>query len=148
MSTLFDQTDRATILRRLDALVPNRPPAWGRFTAPEMVCHVSAGLRQGLGDLDTGKPVGPFRFPLINWLAIHVFPWPKGKAQSPPALLTTKPTAWDADVETLRNLIDRFGQRGESAAWPPSAAFGRISGRSWGVLQYRHLDHHLTQFHV
>lgn len=148
MSTLFHQADRAMILRRLDALVPNRPPAWGKFTAPEMVCHVSASLRQGLGELDPGEPAGPFRFPVINWLAIHALPWPKGKAKSPPALLTTRPTAWDADVDALRKLIDRFGQRGASASWPPSAAFGRISGRSWGVLQYRHLDHHLTQFHV
>jgi hypothetical protein len=28
------------------------------------------------------------------------------------------------------------------------AVFGRISGRSWGALQYKHLDHHLRQFGV
>ena len=148
MGPLFDPVDRATILRRLDALVPNRPPRWGQFSAPEMVCHVSAGLRQGLGELDAGDPVGPFRFPVINWFAIHVAPWPEGTAKSPPALLTTKPTSWDADVDGLRALIDRYGQRGPSASWPASAAFGRISGRSWGVLQWRHLDHHFRQFHV
>ena len=146
MATLFDQTDRESILRRIAALVPDRAPAWGKFSASEMVCHVNASLRQGLGDLDVGKPTGPFRFPVINWLAIHVLPWPKGKAKSPAAFLNTKATSWDADVETLRSLIDRFGQRDPAAAWPKSAAFGRISGGSWGVLQYRHLDHHLRQF--
>ena len=146
MGTLFDQTDRSAILRRVDALAPDRRPLWGKFTAPEMVCHVSAGLRQGLGDLEAGEPTGALRFPPINWLAIHVLPWPKGKAKSPPGLLTTKSTTWDADVNALRELIDRFGTRGAGAAWPQSVAFGSISGRSWGVLQYRHLDHHLTQF--
>jgi hypothetical protein len=148
MKTIFDESDRAAILRRVDALAADRRALWGRFTAPEMVCHLSAGLRQGLGELDAEEPRGPLSLPVINWLAIHVFPWPKGKAKSPPALLTTKPTSWDADLDALRSLIDRFGARGASASWPPSAAFGRISGESWGVLEYRHLDHHLRQFGV
>jgi hypothetical protein len=148
MGTLFHNADRATILRRVDALAPNRNPLWGRFTAPEMVCHVSAGLRQGLGEIEAGSPSGPLRYTPINWLAIHVLPWPKGKAKSPPGLLTTKPTTWDNDVSNLRRLIEDFGARGPNAAWPASAAFGAISGRSWGVLQYRHLDHHLHQFNV
>src|SRR3954451_6474355 len=106
MGTLFDDTDRAVVLRRVGALASERKPLWGRFTAPEMVCHVSAGLRQGLGELDADAPSGPLSFPVISWLAIHVLPWPKGKAKSPPALLTTKPTSWDADLDALRSLID------------------------------------------
>lgn len=104
------------------------------------------GLRQGLGELEAGSPSGPLSFPVISWLAIHVVPWPKGKGKSPPGLLKTSPTTWDADVASLRRLVDRFSARGAAAAWPPSVAFGKISGRSWGVLQYRHLDHHLRQF--
>ncbi len=49
MRTLFDVGDRARVLERIAALHANRCPLWGRFTAPEMVCHVSCGLRQGLG---------------------------------------------------------------------------------------------------
>ena len=60
----------------------------------------------------------------------------------------TSPTTWEADVDRLRDLIGRFAARGPNASWPPSRAFGRISGRSWGVLQYKHLDHHLRQFGV
>lgn len=148
MPTLFNLDDRLLIRRRLDALVPDRRALWGKFTAPEMVCHVSAGFRQALGEIDTGKPSGPMTVPGINWLVIHVVPWPKGKAKSPPGLLTTKPTTWEKDVAGLQKLIERFGQRGAKANWPPSAAFGAISGRTWGVLQYRHLDHHLRQFNL
>src|SRR5689334_4043356 len=104
MATLFDPETRASILRRVDALASDRAPVWGKFTASEMVCHVSASLRQGLGDLDAGEPAGPFRFAVINWLAIHVLPWPHGRAKSPPAFLNTKPTSWDNDVQALRSL--------------------------------------------
>jgi hypothetical protein len=146
MASLFDARSREAILGRISRLSPDRAPLWGRFSAPEMVCHVSAGLRQGLGELQAGSPSGPMSHAPLNWLVIHVLPWPKGKAQSPPEFLTTRPTAWSDDVARLRELIRRFADRGPSADWPASRAFGRISGRSWGVLQYRHLDHHLRQF--
>jgi hypothetical protein len=148
MASLFDTRDRAAILERIARLTPDRAPQWGRFSAPEMVCHVSAGLRQGLGELQTGPASGPMSHAPINWLVIHVLPWPKGKAQSPPEFLATRPTNWQDDVSRLRELIARFAARGPAAAWPPSRAFGKISGRSWGVLQHKHLDHHLRQFGV
>jgi len=146
--SLFDANTRASVLERIARLAPERRPIWGRFTASEMVCHVSCGLRQGLGELDAGPPSGPLkRFPM-NWLVIHVLPWPKGKGQSPPEFLATRPTTWATDIAQLRDLVQRFGARGPAAHWPPSRVFGAISGRSWGVLQHKHLDHHLRQFGV
>jgi hypothetical protein len=148
MGSLFDAQDRARIQARIAALTPERRPLWGRFTVPAMVCHVSAGLRQGLGEYDAGPPDGPLRHAPLNWLVIHVLPWPPGKGQSPPEFLSVRPTTWEADTSALRSLVDRFGARGADAPWPPSKVFGRISGRSWGALQYKHLDHHLRQFGV
>src|SRR2546422_6539201 len=46
-------------------------------------------------------------FRSLNWLAIHVLPWPKGKGKSPPEFLATRPTTWAADVGRLRELIQR-----------------------------------------
>lgn len=83
MATIFDARARARILERFAELTPDQRPVWGRFTAPEMVCHVSCGLGQGLGEYDAGPPNGPLRYPPLNWLLIHVLPWPKGKAKSP-----------------------------------------------------------------
>ena len=148
MPSLFDVQVRRSILDRVSSLKADRKPMWGRFTAPEMVCHVSSSLRQGLGELEAGPPSGPFtRFPM-NWLVIHVLPWPKGKGKSPREFLTTRPTTWTADLGQLRDLIERFGARGARAEWPSSGVFGRISGTSWGVLQHKHLDYHLRQFGV
>ena len=148
MPSLFDARSRDAILARIACLAPDRKPLWGRFTAPEMVCHVSCDLRQSLGELETAPPTGPLTHPPVNWLVIHVLPWPKGKGRSPPEFLATRPTTWQADVSRLRDLIRRFGDRGPAAVWPPSRVFGRISGRSWGVMEHKHLDHHLRQFGV
>ena len=45
MATLFDPQARDSILRRVGKLAPDRKALWGRFKAPEMVCHVSCALR-------------------------------------------------------------------------------------------------------
>ena len=127
MPSIFDPQVRTAIVDRISRLTPERKPVWGRFTAPEMVCHISCDLRQGLGELDAG---------------------PQGKGKSPPEFLATRPTTWAADVGRLRELIQRFGARGPAAAWPASRVFGSISGPSWGVMEYKHLDHHLRQFGV
>jgi hypothetical protein len=45
-------------------------------------------------------------------------------------------------------LMDRFAARGQDGPWVDHPAFGRLSPRAWGVLVYRHMDHHLRQFGV
>ncbi len=146
MGTLFDARDRDAVARRLDTLTPDRRPQWGRMAPPEMICHVSSALECGLGSL-TATPVrGPLARPPLNWLAIHVLPWPRGKMQSAPEFLHARPGAWATDLQRLRELIERFGAKGPGGDWPVHPVLGRISGRSWGVLQHRHLDYHLRQF--
>ena len=146
MGTLFDAHDREAILARLDQLAPDQRPIWGRFTAGEMICHVASGIRQGLGEVDLGPPRGPLTHWPLNWLGIHLIPFPRNAAAAPEMLGRPSAGSWTEDVAELRGAIHRFAGRGPSAAWPPSRVFGRISGRSWGVLQYKHLDHHLRQF--
>src|SRR6266853_1038013 len=75
MPSIFDPQVRTAIVDRISRLTPERTPVWGRFTAPEMVCHISCDLRQGLGELDAG---------------------PQGKGKSPPEFLATRPTTWAA----------------------------------------------------
>jgi hypothetical protein len=117
------------------------------MTAPQMVCHVSEQMRQALGEMQAQPVSGPLAHLPLNWLVIHLLPWPKGRAASPPEFLQRSPE-WEHDLAELKRLVNAFSARGDAAQWPPSPVFGRISGRSWGVLTYRHLDHHLRQFGV
>src|SRR2546430_15181375 len=104
MPSIFDPGVRAAILDRIARLTPERKPVWGRFTAPEMVCHVSCDLRQGLGELSAGPPSGPLSHFPMNWLAIHVIPWPRGEGRGPPEVSATRPTPRAAERSRLRGL--------------------------------------------
>lgn len=147
MPTLFDPAAAAGIRARLEGLTPDRTPLWGRMTAGQAVVHLAAQLRAALCELECR----PKKTPMNNWLMrrliIYWLPWPRGSPTAP-EFLATPPATWDEDVAALRSAIDRFTARGEGGAWPPHPAFGPLTGRMWGVLAWRHLDHHLRQFGV
>ncbi|HVT59674.1 MAG TPA: hypothetical protein VHR45_14890 [Thermoanaerobaculia bacterium] len=113
-----------------------------------MLIHVGDQMRQALGELEVAPVPGPLAHRPLNWLLIHVLPWPKGKAQSPPGFLLGESIVWDEDLAALKELIERFASCGPGFAWAASPVFGRISRCDWGVLVHKHLDHHLRQFGV
>lgn len=147
MPTLFHPAARDALRARIDRLAPMMTPQWGKMNAGQMIVHLTAQLRAGLGEL----PCAPKKTPMNNWLmrrlVIYVLPWPKGTPTAPEFL--AQPTGtWDEDVAALRSAIDRFAARGPDAAWAEHPAFGPLTGRMWGALSWRHLDHHLRQFGV
>lgn len=146
MRSIFNPIERDALVRRIGSLRADEPHHWGRMNALEMVSHLNRALRASLGELAVGPPQGTYSRSPLNWLAIHVFPWPHGMLQSPPEFLGPPSENWDAALTALQDLVTRCAARGPDAPWPPSRAFGDISGRTWGVLHRKHLDHHLRQF--
>lgn len=147
MPTLWDATDRATLLARFERLTPDTPARWGRFTAARMVTHVTDAIRSATGELAVSPIKGPLAVWPLNVLAMHHLPWPKG-APTAPELIARTPDQWHTELETLRAQFDVFAAKPTASDWPRHAAFGRIGPDGWGRLMYRHTDHHLKQFGV
>jgi hypothetical protein len=112
-----------------------------------MIVHLCDNMRMALGELPVASKRLPIRYPPLKQLIVYWLPFPKG-VPTAPELLARRPAAWADDVAGLKALIGRAGERGQAASWPEHPAFGRMSGRAWGVLMYRHIDHHLRQFGV
>jgi hypothetical protein len=145
MKTIFQETCRAEILRRVERLRPDTPARWGRCSAHQIICHLADQVRIGLGETPGGPAAGWLSKWPINKLLIHLLPWPKG-APTPREAWTTAPGRWEADLATLAHLLEQLGRRSGSHNWPSHPLFGKINGRDWARLTYRHFDHHLRQF--
>lgn len=149
MKTLFAASDREAIHARLARLQPDSSASWGRMNVQQMVCHIADQLRVALGD----TPCTPVPAPKIlhsriaREVLVYWLPWPKGVPTAPEMKLA-KPVTWDADVQAVRDLIDRFMKVQPTGAWAVHPGFGPMSGTEWGRLCYKHLDHHLRQFGV
>jgi DinB superfamily len=147
MKTLWDDTANAEVVRRLHALSPGSQRRWGKMNVAHMLAHISDQIRMGLGDIACGPPSGILSFPPMNYLAIYVLPWPHG-AKGPREAFTTTPASWDSDLGQLLALIDRLRQNKQQQVWPAHPLFGKLSGKDWAALSYKHLSHHLRQFGV
>lgn len=146
MPSLYEADRRRELVERLARLDATQHPRWGRFTAPQMLAHLLEAMRMASGELRL--PLRPFPLrPLVRLMFIHVLPMPKG-APTAPAMLARKPDSWEVDVAAVRAAIEAVREPPAGATLPVHPLFGRMSARDWGVLMYKHIDHHFRQFAV
>jgi hypothetical protein len=145
MKSIWQDESRRELSARVGALASDRPAAWGKFTAPKMVCHLADSLKMAMGDLKVARRTLPIRYPPLKQLIIYWAPFPKG-APTAPELLAREPREWSRDIGDVQELLERAASARTTDTWPEHPAFGKLSTRAWGVLIYRHMDHHLRQF--
>lgn len=144
MPTIYEESARRTLGERFARLTPDTVPGWGQMNAPRMMQHVIDGIRMATGELVIKPRDTPLKIRPLRWLVIHgPFPWPKG-APTAPELLLPPSGDWAQLCAKLNVALDRM----PSSLTAEHPAFGKLSPRDWGVLVWKHLDHHLRQFGV
>ncbi len=147
MRSLFEPEARESVSGRLAGLSPGAVRQWGRMDAAQMLAHCSAALEVGTGIRTRrqsliGRIFGPFgRASLLGEK-------PFGRnLPTDPTFVVTDAREFAREKERLTGLIERFCRGGVAEAGKHTHSFlGRISGDDWGVMMYKHLDHHLRQF--
>jgi hypothetical protein len=147
MKSLWNPQAHDEIVNRVARLTPERPPLWGKMTCPQMVVHITDAFGMYCGDLEVGFKSTPIQYFPLKHAFLYLLPMPKN-VPTARELKLRAPGEWDAEMARLRDAIARFSDRRTSADWPLHPIFGRMSARAYGVLAYKHTDHHLRQFGV
>lgn len=145
MKTMWQQEACEEVLARAGKLQPNAPAQWGKMNCSRMLVHVTDGLRMATGELQVAPKSTPLKFTPIKKLVIYWLPFPKG-APTAPELLARTPGEWELEVAQFQQAMQQFTARSQQQQWPEHPAFGKLSTEDWGVLMYRHIDHHFKQF--
>jgi hypothetical protein len=147
MHSLFDPDARESILARLAKLEPGAARQWGKMTDGQMLAHCSAALEVATGDKPRrqafiGKVFAPFvRSSLLGEKSFS------RNSPTDPAFVMTDEKEFEAEKRRLTGLVIRFCECGpEKASAQIHSFLGRLKGEEWGVMMYKHLDHHLRQF--
>lgn len=148
MPSIFETERQRELVTRLGTLTPDTPARWGKFTATKMIAHVNDALRMALADLPTKPKKTPFKNAVMRFLVIRVLPWPKGAPTAPELLARCDSAEFMEERRAFAELVARVGARKDANDWPEHPAFGAMSRKDWGLLGYRHADHHFTQFGI
>ena len=150
MKTLARERDKVEVLRRLRAVRPDSVRRWGRMSAHQMVCHLSDAFRMIVDRKPVSLATGFPQRTVVKWVALYVpLPWPAGILTRPEIdqeFGGTKPSAFDADVEDLEELVDRVMAQVGTLDGRVHPIFGTLSETAWLRWAYLHMDHHLRQF--
>jgi hypothetical protein len=66
-----------------------------------------------------------------------------------PSFVVTDLKEFTQEKERLIELTKRFSSGGEEKCTNnPHSFFGKLTPHEWGMLMYKHLDHHLKQFNA
>lgn len=145
MKSMLQAEVREEVRRRLASIPADRAPRWGRMDASRMAAHLADSMRMALGDLPVADKRLPLRYPPLKQLILYVLPIPRSMPTA--GELVARPSEGiDAERRSIDGLLERIGARDPDAPGPTHPAFGPLSVRQWGVLGYKHSDHHLRQF--
>lgn len=145
MKTLWNEASRRELIERLGRLTPDAKPLWGKMNAPQMLAHLDSAMRMAKGELKTVSKNLPIRHAPLKQILVYWMPWPKG-VPTAPELLGNEVGDWAAGIAEVREHVMYFATRDRNLPWPEHPAFGKMTSKAWGVLGYRHIDHHLRQF--
>ena len=148
MRSIHNETDRAEIKRRVQALSSSSTRRWGNMDVVSMLQHLRLSARMTLGELtvpSANKRVFQI-FPLKH-LIIYVVPFPKG-APTAPELKPVATASFEEERAELLELLERIGTGPTEGVGPAHPLFGPMTWREWGVTTHKHADHHLRQFGV
>ena len=147
MKTLFDPADRESILKRLESLRPDSPRQWGKMNTAQMLCHCARALETGAGERPMKQAlIGKILMPFFRKSILGEKPF-KRNSPTDPSFVVSDEQDFQAERKRVQDLIQRFVERGSSAAGKETHSFfGKMTGEEWGELMYKHLDHHLQQF--
>jgi hypothetical protein len=147
MHSLFDSSDRQSILQRLERLEAGSQRQWGKMNPAQMLTHCSLAFEVPIGDRAPGQAlIGRILGPFFRSSFLGDKPFGRN-SPTDPTFVVSDDRDFAAEKQRLVTMIDRFCQGGApQASKAIHSFFGRLSGDEWGCIMYKHLDHHLRQF--
>jgi hypothetical protein len=146
MGSILNDDDRAEITNRMRSLSASSTRQWGSMDVVAMLQHLRLSARMTLGELPVASANKRIfqMFPMKH-LILYVLPFPKG-APTAAELKPSDAASFEEERAALLELLERIGTGPQDGSGPAHPLFGPLTWREWGVVNYKHADHHLRQF--
>ena len=147
MTSLFNPEAHSRLVVRLARLEAGATRGWGKMDPAQMLAHCSIALEVATGEQPRRqKLLGKLLAPFFRAKLLGEEPFSRN-SPTDPTFVVADARDFAAEKARLRRLVDTFAKGGpEPAARQVHSFLGRLTGEEWGVMMWKHLDHHLRQF--
>jgi hypothetical protein len=148
MPSLFDENDYKEIRKRIEKLTASNQRQWGKMNVAQMLAHCSIGFEIAIGKLPFEDKSNFITRTLVKGVVLNLVKKGYfGKNQITFSIYRIKDEkVFETEKVRLLGSIDTFYKLSSENEIVRHPYFGRLSKDDWGVLQYVHTSHHLTQF--
>ena len=150
MKNVFSLEVKEELINRINQLSEKSVAQWGSMEAGQMLAHCCVPYEMVYTSIHP-KPNAFVRLMLKTFVKKTVVgdkPYPKNSKTAPQFLITEKKEI-EKEKKRLIEFILKTQGLGESYFdGKVSPSFGKLSGKEWNTLFYKHVDHHLNQFGV
>ncbi|MFY8213467.1 MAG: DUF1569 domain-containing protein [Flavobacterium sp.] len=150
MKSIFTPTDNLELQNRLQQITADSLPIWGKMNAAQMFVHCQKPFEVAEKKLILNRNLMSYLFGSMMKKKLLI----KGEPFTPnlptaKAFLITDSVEFAREKNSLLEKIIEYSQVGPSIIKIKTHPFfGDLSPEQWGILFYKHLDHHLKQFSV
>jgi hypothetical protein len=149
MKSIFNLDDKNDILNRIDELHPNSKPMWGKMSVSQMLAHCIKPTKISSGEIE-GKQrlIGKLFGSMAKKQMLIDGPMKKNLPTDASFIVKSDPDFYESQKE-LKEAIQSLYETDKTALLHRKHPFfGKMTVDEWGVLNYKHYDHHLRQFGV
>jgi len=149
MKSIFDEAAYEELVTRLEKINDSSKRQWGKMDAGQMMHHCQFPLKALLTTETLKRPNFFMRLVMKSFKAsmYNDKPWRKG-LPTPNSFKVESEKDLTKEKQELFSLMKAAHQEKTREVWKEHPAFGKFTRDQWGQMQFKHLDHHFTQFGV
>jgi hypothetical protein len=150
MNSLFNPTDVAAMMERIQKLRPDTENLWGKMTVDQMLAHCHMSLQTAIGNHKMPKIflIGRIVGKMMKKGVLSEKPFGKGSPTDKTYIFTDQRNFEEEKAKTIEALNQFLAGGVENCTTQPHPFFGHFTPEEWAIFQWKHLDHHLRQFGV
>lgn len=148
MKSIWNPKEFESVLARIDKLMPNTQPLWGKMSIGQMLAHCNVTYEL----VYENKHAKPNAFVktmlkfLVKKAVVNEKPYRKN-GQTGPQFIIKETRDFEKEKQRLIAHLHKTMELGENHfEGKESHSFGPLTSREWNNMFYKHLDHHLSQF--
>ena len=149
MRSIFNLDDKNEIINRIDELHPDSKPMWGKMSVSQMLAHCIVPTKISTGDIPGKQNIFGILFgKMAKKRMVSEEPFKRNLPTDPSFVVKHDPDFYESQQE-LKTLIEKlYNTDKNELVQRKHPFFGKLTVDEWGLLNYKHFDHHLRQFGV